>query len=1047
MPSCRRTPSTIACAWPKRRARPARTVVTFLALLAVALCALAVAPAARAKTVDLLALQNAIEAEEREAASLDEAILRQRAEVDRIAESLGTAGRISAVPATIEDLRQAQFEVDITRTRLVTLDHRISEQMRDIAAINTAIVQRGANVGRGGGDTLGAIVEEAALGYAERQRGAAQAVLERLQSLRAVMTDTLSWRQEQLAIAQRATSLATLVAGERDGEPAAIARLRAHVDSLVQRALALSNEASAITDTNPTALARRNALRVRADELTLRSNARLTDVAIVQTRDLVRGIRPLVEEDAVPVRIFEDAEEALATRADELRRRMSVGQNIRAALDDLSKILRDTASADTAELPARIARLRTLLDMQDREITALQEAIVSLSDTLARTRVERERGRIFVRETARTDSNARARIAAELAEMPDEIGAVYGARLAEVRGAVDVAAPRELGLFAAAALGLLALTIWLRQRVLKRFVTARAAKATEIPLEVLRRNLFWLFPPALWYIRAKVFRLSSGTATSVLTLLLIPAAAASLTDLTKVIVARRPDAGGLGRVITRATTVAMILTAAVVFVYVILAEASLLPSTRLAINQLAYSVFVLAGLPMLLFVLFFAKGGDDGEASPLRILVASVLALLPPIALIATGIAGLAGYRELAAIMLLDLATATVIAAMALLVLGIINDLLEGIGLRIRENDPARAYFVRQNFLNPAMRLSQLVVAVAAIGVAARVFEWSDETVGIRETLAAWRTPLFTAGGATYSVGNMIIALAAFAFVFWASGWSRRITYSVLLRKLRDVGIRQSLSVFAQYVIIVIGVLITLSAIGFDVTTLTVFAASLGVGIGFGLQNVVNNFISGVLLLVERPLRVGDIITVAGASGTVSQIGIRSMRMRTFDEFDLIVPNSALVSDTFTNWTRSNTLMRVVITVGISYADPPERAIAIIEEILAEHPGVARSPAPMVTVDEFGNSSVDLRMCYYIDLMGSYSLFVIRSEVLTAVRNRFAEEGLTIPFPQRDVHLIPAGPKPVVGERSEPSPPRRVRDEGWVGDAVEMASEGGRDGG
>ncbi|MEO1105990.1 MAG: hypothetical protein AAFW98_20040, partial [Pseudomonadota bacterium] len=118
-------------------------------------------------------------------------------------------------------------------------------------------------------------------------------------------------------------------------------------------------------------------------------------------------------------------------------------------------------------------------------------------------------------------------------------------------------------------------------------------------------------------------------------------------------------------------------------------------------------------------------------------------------------------------------------------------------------------------------------------------------------------------------------------------------------------------------------------------------------------------------------------------------------------------------------------LMRVLLTVGISYADSPERAITIIEEILGEHHGVVGTPAPMVTVDEFGDSSVNLRVCYYIDLRGEHSGFVTRSEVLTTIRNRFETEGLTIPFPQRDIRVIDTSPGSPLDSHPEPQQPKR----------------------
>jgi len=1029
---------------PSSRIGRARGVIA--GLLAILACVFAaMATPAVAQVPDLAAIKAAIASEKTTQRSLEAAIAQQRALNADLAKRLGTATNAGTiVTPTIEDLRQAQFEVDMARTRILNVSQSRNAKLAAIDTLNAVIVQQTTSAGAGERGTLGAVVEEAALALRQELKAVSEQTARGFSDLEEMLTDTLSWRREQLLIVQNAASFEALVRGTRIGESPAVRRLRDLVQSLGQRALDLNNLAAELSEANPGVTEERNELRVEADELTLRANARLTDIAIVETRAMVDGIAPLIHEKAVPVHILDKALDALAAQKATLRERLNIGANISAALDDFRQILRSDAAegADASSgLAAAVSRLRHLLGQQDAEIAALNDAIDTSRVALLRERSARERMQLFSRDASRTDRSSRSRIAAEVLEMPGELQALYHTRLTEVRTAVEVAPPRQIAFAAFLVICLIGFTILLRQRVLGRFIKSNSTKATEVPLEVLRRNLFWLLPIGVWLIFTEIFQISDTTARSGFAFLAIPAAAASLSDLTKAIVSRRGGSSGLGVVINRATAIAMVLTAIVVFIYVLLDEVPVLPSTQTALNRLAYSVFVLAGLPMLLFVIFFAKPTEGQQRNPLRSIAASLLSLLPPGALIATGVIGLLGYTNLASVMLEDLALAIAIIAVLALFLGILHDVSETIAQRIRDRDPAQAYFVRQNFIRPVKNVGQIALMALAVVAAANIFAWTSDTYFIAKFLSFWNARLFTIGSTGYSIGHVLIGLAAVGFVFWFGAWSRRITYTVVLRKVKDIGIRQSLSVFAQYVVIVIGVLLTLTAIGFDVTTLTVFAASLGVGIGFGLQNVVNNFISGILLLVERPLRLGDIVTVGGASGTVSQIGIRSMRMRTFDEFDLIVPNSALISDTFTNWTRSNSLMRVILTVGISYNDDPKTAIEIIEAILAEHPGVSSNPVPMVTVDEFGASSVDLRVCYYIDLRGTYSGFTTRSEVLTAIRYRFAEQGLSIPFPQRDLHIIapPAGnTPPEVREQIAPQPRPRDAEEGWQGDAVEM---------
>ena len=204
---------------------------------------------------------------------------------------------------------------------------------------------------------------------------------------------------------------------------------------------------------------------------------------------------------------------------------------------------------------------------------------------------------------------------------------------------------------------------------------------------------------------------------------------------------------------------------------------------------------------------------------------------------------------------------------------------------------------------------------------------------------------------------------------------------------------------------IVAGVLLALKLVGFDLTTLTVFAASLGVGIGFGMQNIVNNFVSGLLLLGERPLRVGDFVTIGEHQGYVAQIGIRSLTVRTEDRQEVIIPNGSVIGDKFTNWTRSDSLLRQIHTVGIGYDDDRELAMRLIGEILTEEPLVLEEPPPAVHLWDYGDSSVIFRFQYHIDIRDGMCGVRIRSRILLEIGRRFAAHGISFPFPRRDITL------------------------------------------
>jgi potassium efflux system protein len=444
----------------------------------------------------------------------------------------------------------------------------------------------------------------------------------------------------------------------------------------------------------------------------------------------------------------------------------------------------------------------------------------------------------------------------------------------------------------------------------------------------------------------------------------------------------------------------------VAFGYFVVTSVFLLPSTETWIGRLSFAALIIAGLPLLLFAWYFAAAPARGSSTLARRVGFAVLSLLPPLALIGIGVTGIIGYTALATELFVSLAQVIIIASVLALALGVLYDVIEAWAAALRARDPARAYFWRRNFLTPLSRLLMVALIIAALRAVQAFFGWTEETPVVGDILTAFNAGLFRFGDTDYTIGRILFGLAAIWLVFWIASWGRRVSYSLFYVNIRDLGIRQSLSVFTQYLIVVVGLLISLTAIGFDVTTLTVFAASLGVGIGFGMQNVINNFISGLLLLVERPLRLGDIVSVGGETGVVEQIGIRSLRLKTFDQFDVIVPNSAVISDTFTNWSRTDQVMRALMTIGFGYDDDPELAVRIVREIIDGYEPILKTPAPQVTLDEFGDSSINIRVAYFFLLGEPISGFDIRNHVLTCIWKAFRENGITIPYPQRDVHLI-----------------------------------------
>ncbi|MEX2526667.1 MAG: mechanosensitive ion channel domain-containing protein [Gemmatimonadota bacterium] len=222
-----------------------------------------------------------------------------------------------------------------------------------------------------------------------------------------------------------------------------------------------------------------------------------------------------------------------------------------------------------------------------------------------------------------------------------------------------------------------------------------------------------------------------------------------------------------------------------------------------------------------------------------------------------------------------------------------------------------------------------------------------------------------------------------------------------LLHEARGVG--ESITKLAHYALVSLGVILALAVMGVELQNFAIIAGALGIGVGFGLQNVVNNFASGLILLFERPVRVGDTVVVGDVWGTIQKIGLRSTIMLTLDESEMIVPNGDLVSEKVINWTLTSPIARMFLPVGVAYGSPVEKVLEILAESAFAHPSVLKSPPPQTLFIGFGDSSLDFELRVWVQNIGLR--LEMRSVVLAEINRRLNEAGIEIPFPQRDLHL------------------------------------------
>jgi small-conductance mechanosensitive channel len=249
----------------------------------------------------------------------------------------------------------------------------------------------------------------------------------------------------------------------------------------------------------------------------------------------------------------------------------------------------------------------------------------------------------------------------------------------------------------------------------------------------------------------------------------------------------------------------------------------------------------------------------------------------------------------------------------------------------------------------------------------------------------------------------LAVGLVLYASIF--TSWVIRsiLEAEVFPRRRFDRGIRDAIKKLLHYAMIFVGFLFAMSLAGVELKNFAVLAGAFGIGIGFGLQNIVNNFVSGIILLFERPIKVGDIVIVDNAWGTVLRIGLRSTVVTTLDESEIIVPNSLLVSEMVTNWSLTSPLCRVSIPVGVAYGSDVSLVLKILVEAGEENDNVLTDPAPSPLFNGFGDSSLDFELRVWISNVRDR--LRVRSEVCQFIDRRFREEGVEIPFPQRDLHL------------------------------------------
>jgi potassium efflux system protein len=295
--------------------------------------------------------------------------------------------------------------------------------------------------------------------------------------------------------------------------------------------------------------------------------------------------------------------------------------------------------------------------------------------------------------------------------------------------------------------------------------------------------------------------------------------------------------------------------------------------------------------------------------------------------------------------------------------------------------------------------------AYKTVGIAQKTFDtWK------KKTAAALNTELWQSGGYAVRLKEFLIALAIILFGTWGARRLVRMFSWVAAKyfKFDETG-RRTFDRFVFYLAVIIIFLTALHIVGIPLTAFAFLGGAVAIAIGFGAQNIFKNIMGGILLTVNRPFRIGDIIEVAGVCGTVTDLGVRSTLIRTFDEKEVVVPNSQLMDNQLINWSFSDSLLRVAVNFGVEYGTPAKKVRDVVLDIVDKNPKILKKPEPWVYFADFGDSDLDFTLYFWINQKIASSLRV-SSEIREAIQTRFDEENIQMAYPHMDVNLLNTAP-------------------------------------
>lgn len=403
-----------------------------------------------------------------------------------------------------------------------------------------------------------------------------------------------------------------------------------------------------------------------------------------------------------------------------------------------------------------------------------------------------------------------------------------------------------------------------------------------------------------------------------------------------------------------------------------------------------------------------------------------LMGVLLPLLLFVNSMLGLVGYLNLVMTVSWYEGVFVLVLMGYLTLRGLLTDGMEQISHLVIVHT-TNGWLWTEAFLKPIDRVLRIALFAASWAVLFLLYGW-DKQSPIVERL--WRlmhyelAHVFNTAITPLNITELMVVISVF---YWTAKWTREFVYRMLSARNKDMGIRNSLAVLSQYSVVVLGGFFCLRVLGIDLRALAVVAGMLAFGVGLGLRDLVNNFACGFLILLERPLRVGDIVEVGNIQGEVAHIGGRAVTIKTWDRMDLVVPNADIFNKAFVNWTAKDNIVRTVVNIKISRQDNPHDVLALIKQVLLEHRSVLKDPPFEVYLREMDEYIMSFDLRYYVNIRQVASRFEVTSEILMRLWDLFAEHGIKAPYPKQEVLLRSDwGQQVVLDAANMPALPKQI---------------------